>query len=242
VQPSELGDIGDRVLFENERIRVWEMTLEPQQASALALGILVAWTVMFFRVVVLVAAVNRGLTPQLGLVMTAFGVPSLVICSLLWRRQRTAEKTTVSAGENPFELGAVGVVANQVEDRVTDGVDDGLVGRARRERLPQPVDPEGQAREHGRQHAEHRLERVHRVEQRVLFFLVVFVVGERLSLLHDGADVDVARDDLAADAEGEIVLVARADPNATQIELTRRTENGAPDDSFTTSRWALPGR
>jgi len=78
---------------------------EPQQASALALGILVAWTVMFFRVVALVAAVNRGLAPQLGLVMAAFGIPSLGICFLLWRRQRTAGKATVSAGENPFELG-----------------------------------------------------------------------------------------------------------------------------------------
>jgi len=78
---------------------------EPQQASALALGILVAWTVMFFRVVVLVAAVNRGLTSQLGLVMAAFGIPSLGICFLLWRRQRTTGTATVSAGENPFELG-----------------------------------------------------------------------------------------------------------------------------------------
>jgi uncharacterized membrane protein (DUF4010 family) len=78
---------------------------EPQQASALALGILVAWTVMFFRVVVLVAAVNRSLTPQLALVMAAFGITSLAICVLLWRRQRTAGKATVSAGENPFELG-----------------------------------------------------------------------------------------------------------------------------------------
>ena len=78
---------------------------EPQQAAPLALGILVAWTVMFFRVVVLVAAVNRGLAPRLGLSMAALGLPSLAICFLLWRRQRTAETATVSAGQNPFELG-----------------------------------------------------------------------------------------------------------------------------------------
>ncbi len=80
--------------------------LEPGQGSALALGILVAWTVMFVRVVVLVAAVHRPLVPSVALAMAAFGVPSLAICWLLWRRQRTAEKASVSAGENPFELGA----------------------------------------------------------------------------------------------------------------------------------------
>src|SRR5678816_3927811 len=78
---------------------------EPQQASALALGILVAWTVMFFRVVVLVAAVNRSLTPQLALVMAAFGITGLGLCVLLWRRRRAAGKATVCAGDNPFELG-----------------------------------------------------------------------------------------------------------------------------------------
>ena len=30
---GELGPIGDRVLFEDERIRVWEMVLEPGQRS-----------------------------------------------------------------------------------------------------------------------------------------------------------------------------------------------------------------
>jgi uncharacterized membrane protein (DUF4010 family) len=78
---------------------------EPRQASPLALGILVAWTVMFFRVVVLVAAVNRELLPRLALAQGAFGLTSLVICLVLWRRQRTTEKASVSASENPFELG-----------------------------------------------------------------------------------------------------------------------------------------
>lgn len=78
---------------------------EPQQAGSLALGILVAWTVMFFRVVILVAAVHRGLAVPVGVSMAAFGIPSLAICWILWRRQRTAETATVSAGENPFELG-----------------------------------------------------------------------------------------------------------------------------------------
>lgn len=78
---------------------------EPQHVSALALGILVAWTVMFFRVIALVAAVNRDLAPLIAIGMAAFGIPSLLICWVLWRRQRSASTATVSAGENPFELG-----------------------------------------------------------------------------------------------------------------------------------------
>ena len=78
---------------------------QPGQSSPLALGILVAWTVMFFRVVLLVAAVDRGLVPRIGFAMAAFGLPSLAICWLLWRRQRSQETASVSAGQNPFELG-----------------------------------------------------------------------------------------------------------------------------------------
>lgn len=32
---AELGPIGDRVLFEDEQIRVWEMVLEPGESSPL---------------------------------------------------------------------------------------------------------------------------------------------------------------------------------------------------------------
>src|SRR5215470_14568048 len=58
---------------------------EPAQVTPLGLGILVAWTVMFARVVVLVAAVNRALVVPVAIAMAAFGVPSLAICALLWR-------------------------------------------------------------------------------------------------------------------------------------------------------------
>jgi uncharacterized membrane protein (DUF4010 family) len=74
-------------------------------AEPLALGILVAWTVMFARVVVLVSAVERGLLPRVGIAMAALGIPSLAICAVLWRRQRAAGKASVSAGSNPFALG-----------------------------------------------------------------------------------------------------------------------------------------
>lgn len=33
--PAELGPIGDRVLYEDDEIRIWEMVLEPNQRSPL---------------------------------------------------------------------------------------------------------------------------------------------------------------------------------------------------------------
>jgi uncharacterized membrane protein (DUF4010 family) len=48
---------------------------EPVQSSALALGILVAWTVMFVRVAMLVAAVNRALLPPIAVAMAGFALP-----------------------------------------------------------------------------------------------------------------------------------------------------------------------
>ncbi len=76
----------------------------PKQAAPLALGILIAWTVMFARVVVLVAAVDRALVPRIALAMLAFGVPSLLICWFLWQRGK-GTAASISAGKNPFELG-----------------------------------------------------------------------------------------------------------------------------------------
>jgi uncharacterized membrane protein (DUF4010 family) len=79
---------------------------EARQVPSFALGILVAWTVMFFRVVLLVAAVDPAIVPRIAAAMAAFGIPSLAICFVLWRRQRSAAATgSVSSGENPFELG-----------------------------------------------------------------------------------------------------------------------------------------
>jgi uncharacterized membrane protein (DUF4010 family) len=49
--------------------------------------------------------VDRGIALRVAVAMAMFGVPSLVLCWVLWRRQRSAHTATVSAGENPFELG-----------------------------------------------------------------------------------------------------------------------------------------
>ena len=79
--------------------------VEPGLAPVLALAILLAWTVMFFRVVVEVGIVNLSLAKDLALGMVIMGVVSLVICLLLWRRERITEKAEVESGHNPFELG-----------------------------------------------------------------------------------------------------------------------------------------
>ncbi len=78
---------------------------EPDLASVLSLSILLAWTVMFFRVVVEVGFVNISLAKDLVSGMVLMGVISLVICVLLWRRGRNTEKAEVESGNNPFELG-----------------------------------------------------------------------------------------------------------------------------------------
>ena len=78
---------------------------EPGLAAVLALAILLAWTVMFFRVVVEVGVVNLALAKDLALGMLIMGAVSLLICYLLWRRGRSSEKAEVETGHNPFELG-----------------------------------------------------------------------------------------------------------------------------------------
>ena len=78
---------------------------EPNLAPVLALAILLAWTVMFVRVVVEVGVVNQALAKDLVLGMVLMGAVSLAICFLLWRRGRSTEKAEVESGHNPFELG-----------------------------------------------------------------------------------------------------------------------------------------
>src|SRR5262249_60329126 len=47
-----------------------------------------------------------ALAPRTALAMAAFGLPSLAICAFLFWRQHTEGTAEVSAGANPFELGA----------------------------------------------------------------------------------------------------------------------------------------
>src|SRR5210317_1571815 len=61
----------------------------PKMANVLALGILLSWTVMYFRVVIEVGVVNFQLARTLLLGMTLMGGVSLLTCVVLWRRGRS---------------------------------------------------------------------------------------------------------------------------------------------------------
>ncbi|MFC1575596.1 MgtC/SapB family protein [Gemmatimonadota bacterium] len=80
--------------------------LEPPLAAALTLGILLAWTVMFVRVVVMVSIVSPDLGLRLGAGIGLMAVVSLALCGFLWWRHRSGEKETetVKSGQNPFDL------------------------------------------------------------------------------------------------------------------------------------------
>ena len=75
-----------------------------EDASALALGILLAWTVMFFRVVIMSAVISGRLGLRVALAMGLLCAVSLGACYWLWRRQKARERGEVKAGHNPFEL------------------------------------------------------------------------------------------------------------------------------------------
>ena len=74
-------------------------------APALALGILLAWTVMFFRVVVMSGLISGRLGMRLAVAMGALCAVSLGACFWLWRRRQAPGRGEVKAGTNPFELG-----------------------------------------------------------------------------------------------------------------------------------------
>jgi uncharacterized membrane protein (DUF4010 family) len=73
-------------------------------AKPFALAITVAWTVMFFRVVLEVAVLNIVLLRVLWLPMVASTVAGLAYCAYLYFSQRTDEEGGV-VFSNPFELG-----------------------------------------------------------------------------------------------------------------------------------------
>ena len=73
-------------------------------ASALALGIVLAWTVMFFRVAIMTALIDWELGRQIALTIGLLCVASLGACYWLWHRNRKRERGEVKPGTNPFEL------------------------------------------------------------------------------------------------------------------------------------------
>jgi uncharacterized membrane protein (DUF4010 family) len=78
---------------------------EPDMSAAFVLAIVVAWTIMFLRVVVMVGMVNRSLAGGLALTLGLMAVAGMLVSLILWRRTRFHGKGVVTAGTNPFELG-----------------------------------------------------------------------------------------------------------------------------------------
>lgn len=76
----------------------------PAMARPFALAITLAWTVMFGRVIVEVAVLNRTLLGALWLPMVAGMAAGLVFCVFYYFGQRPAEGSDVKLA-NPFELG-----------------------------------------------------------------------------------------------------------------------------------------
>lgn len=77
---------------------------QTELAKPFALAIMVAWAMMFSRVVVEVAVLNIPLLQVLWLPMAASATVGLAYCAYLYLLQRTDEKGDVTFA-NPFELG-----------------------------------------------------------------------------------------------------------------------------------------
>jgi uncharacterized membrane protein (DUF4010 family) len=79
---------------------------QPTQSRALALGIVLAWSVMFFRIVALVAVVSPALAGSVASGLALLGAAGLAVAFLMARLPRPAgDHASVSSGHNPFELG-----------------------------------------------------------------------------------------------------------------------------------------
>ena len=82
----------------------------PKIANALTCGILLAWAVMFARVLVLVAVVNRPLLAELLVPFLVMAVVVAGFAALFFFRDRTADEDVSARGElavrNPFSLTA----------------------------------------------------------------------------------------------------------------------------------------
>ncbi len=81
----------------------------PQNMAPLTCGILLAWFVMFVRVIVLVAAVNRALLPQLLIPFVAMAVIVGIIAMSLYYRGGGIDGAAVKGDvsfQNPFSLTA----------------------------------------------------------------------------------------------------------------------------------------
>jgi uncharacterized membrane protein (DUF4010 family) len=77
---------------------------DPLAGPAYGLGIVLAWTVMFVRVLVVVAIVNPALSRQLLIGLGPPALASLLVSGLLFRRRGRDGTEQLRQGRNPFEL------------------------------------------------------------------------------------------------------------------------------------------
>lgn len=75
-----------------------------QEAPALAMGILLAWTVMLVRVAVMATLLSGELGLKLAWVLGLLTVVNLGACGWLWRQSQHRPRGEIQAGNNPFEL------------------------------------------------------------------------------------------------------------------------------------------
>jgi len=74
------------------------------EAPALAMGILLAWTVMLLRVGLMTMLISWELGLRLALVLGVLTVANLAACGWLWRLSSHQPRGEVKSGNNPFEL------------------------------------------------------------------------------------------------------------------------------------------
>lgn len=74
-------------------------------AKPFTLAILLAWTIMFVRVLIEVAVVNAPLLAEVSLPMCAATLVSLAYCAYLYVSQREDQQESEDNFTNPFELG-----------------------------------------------------------------------------------------------------------------------------------------
>jgi uncharacterized membrane protein (DUF4010 family) len=100
-------------------------------SPALALGILLAWTVMFVRIVVIASAIAWPVSQKLIVPILLPTVAALISVAFLWRRAKDAKSQEVDAPRNPFDLwravkfglifGAVTFVAKAAQVKFGEG-------------------------------------------------------------------------------------------------------------------------
>ena len=84
-----------------------EERLDPSKAQSLAAGLLLSWTVMFVRILVLVAVAYRALLEPVVAPMVAMGLASAVVAGVAYyQSSRTTEHNTTEGVpmKNPFSL------------------------------------------------------------------------------------------------------------------------------------------